>query len=145
LKLLEGLVEGPFVGGLIAQIESELLCREDVLVFEDAGVLEAESAHAEPFMVGHPLDESAFGFGLGLVFCCEAGAEFAEFLGIFVIEQVERLTVVLAETVRDAVLGRRLLASEVGPEERWAFDSLARICAAERVSRLSALGIFMVG
>jgi hypothetical protein len=61
-------------------------------------------------MVGQALNENAFGFGLGLVFCGEAVAEFGEFLGIFVVEQVERLIMVLAETVGGAVAGRRLLA-----------------------------------
>ena len=110
LKLLEGFVEGSFVGGLVAQVESELLGGEDVLIFEDAGVLEAQSAHAKPFVISHALDENAFGFGLGLIFLSEAVAEFAEFLGIFVVEKVERLAVVLAETVGGAVLGRGLLA-----------------------------------
>jgi len=61
-------------------------------------------------VVGQALDENGFGSGLGLVFRYEAGAEFAEFLGIFVFEEVERLTVVLAETVRGAVPGGGLLA-----------------------------------
>jgi len=119
LKLLEGFVEGSFVGGLVAQVESELLGGEDVLVFEDAGVLEAQSAHAEPFMVGHALDENTFGFSFGLVFCCEAGAEFGEFFGIFVVEQVERLTVVLAETLGVRFQEEACLpACEAGPVER---------------------------
>ncbi len=40
-KLLEGLVEGSFMGGLVAQIESELRGGTNVLVFKHAGVLEA--------------------------------------------------------------------------------------------------------
>ena len=110
LELLEGFVERSFMGGLVAQVESELLGGEDMLVFEDTRVLEAQSAGAKPFMVGHALDENTFGFGLGLVFRCEAGAEFGEFFGIFVVEQVERLTVVLTETVGRAVAGRSLFA-----------------------------------
>jgi len=61
-------------------------------------------------MVGQTLDENAFGFGFGLVFFFEADAEFAEFFGIFVVEQIERLIVELAEAVRGAVAGRSLLA-----------------------------------
>ncbi len=51
-ELFEGLVEGAFVGGLVAQVESELLGGEDVLVFDDARCLQAQSAGAEPFVVG---------------------------------------------------------------------------------------------
>ena len=41
LEFHEGFVESSFVGGLVAQVESELLGGEDVLVFGDAGRLEA--------------------------------------------------------------------------------------------------------
>ena len=41
-------------------------------------------------VVKRPLDEDAFGFGLGLVLFCEASADLGEFLGIFVVEKVER-------------------------------------------------------
>jgi hypothetical protein len=109
-KLLEGLVEGSFVGGLVAQVESELGGGKDVPIFKHARVLEAQSAGAEPFMVGQALNENAFGFGLGLVLSCEAVAEFGEFSGIFIVEQVERLIVILAETVAGAVAARSLLA-----------------------------------
>ena len=104
LEFLEGFVESSFVGGLVAQIESELLRGEDVLAFEDAKRHKAQSAHAEPFVIGHALDENAFGFGLRLVFFRESGAEFGEFLGIFVVEEVERL-VVVAEPVGGAIAG----------------------------------------
>jgi hypothetical protein len=88
-----------------------LLSGEDVLVFEDAALLEAQSAHAEQFVIGQALDENALGFSLGLVLCCEAGAAFAKFFfGTLVIEEVERLVAVSAETVCGAVAGRSLLA-----------------------------------
>jgi hypothetical protein len=87
-----------------------LLGGEDVLVFDEARCLQAQSAGAEPFVVGQALDENTFGFGSRLMFRCEAGAEFGEFLGIFVGEEVERLAVVLAKTMAGAVAGRRLFA-----------------------------------
>jgi len=109
LELLESFVKGPFVSGLVAHIESELLCGEDVLPFKDAGLLETQSAHAKPFVVGQALYENAFGFGLRLVFGLEGGAKFVEFVGIFIREEEERF-IVMAETVLGAVPRRLLLA-----------------------------------
>jgi hypothetical protein len=105
LQFLEGFVEGPFVGGLVAQVEGELFGGDDVLIFKDAALLEAESAGAEPFVVGQALDENTFGFGLGLMFFGEPSAEIGKFLRIFVVEKVERLVAVLAETVSGAIAG----------------------------------------
>jgi hypothetical protein len=97
------------VGGLIAQVESELPGGEDVSIFKQTAMLEAQSAGAEPFVVGETLNEDAFGFGLRLVFRFEASAELGEFSGIFVFEEVERL-VVVTEPVGGAVAGGGLLA-----------------------------------
>ncbi len=72
-------------------------------------MLEAQGAGAEPFVVGQALDENTFGFGLRLMFFRETSAELGKFLGIFVVEEEERL-VVVAEAVRGAVAGGGFLA-----------------------------------
>jgi hypothetical protein len=86
-----GPVEGAVGGCLVADEEAEVLGDGDtggapkgISTFARERVaLEAESAEAEPLVLGHPFDEDLLGRGGGLEFLGKIGEEGFEFLGVF--------------------------------------------------------------
>ncbi len=72
-------MEGALVGGLVAQVESELFLVGDGAGFGIvAGGLEIQSAAAEPVVLGDGFYERGFGQGFGLVLVAECGEECVE-------------------------------------------------------------------
>src|SRR5581483_7649042 len=83
-------MEGPVVGGLVAQVQSELpflIPHRDIVLHGD--VLEVDGALAEPMMLRHFVDEQEFGDGGGFMLGTEAGFESKKFLRVFAFENGE--------------------------------------------------------
>ena len=74
------------VGGCLIADEEGKVGVDGFPVLERRGeslILEAESAEAEPLVLGHPFDEDLLGGGGGLEFLDEIGEEGFELLGVF--------------------------------------------------------------
>ena len=77
-KVGMGPVEGAIGGGLVADEKAEVLGDGEIdapLTHGERVALEAESAEAEPLVLGHPFDEELLVGGGGLVFLGEIGEE----------------------------------------------------------------------
>jgi len=56
-QVIEAFMEGPLVGGLVAEIEREMGVAVASAVFVEADALEIESTLGQPVMLGHAINE----------------------------------------------------------------------------------------
>src|SRR5882757_663362 len=96
-------MEGVFVAGAVADVESEALFVDGAVVAE-ASALETFGAATQPVVLGHAVDQDALGFGVGTMLVVEIGEQDAVGFAAFARENEENVAV--REAVAQVIAGR---------------------------------------